>query len=61
MQLDAAGPVDAAVEIRTYLAEARDFAELADNRLARLQGVWKAVEMTDGRGLRLRDTHAFNL
>lgn len=44
----AAGHVRAANETLEYLAEARDFVVLTERRLARLRGVWTAVEMTDG-------------
>ena len=49
--LEDAGHHRAAAETLEFLAEARDFAALTEMRLARLRGVWNAVEMTDGPGV----------
>lgn len=47
MTLTFAGHGDAAAETAEFLQEARTFADLAEQRLARLRGIWRAVEMSD--------------
>lgn len=47
MTLAFAGHGDAAAETAQFLEEARRFEALTEQRLARLRGVWKAVEMSD--------------
>lgn len=47
MTLAFAGHSDASAETAEFLDEARKFAALTQQRLTRLRGVWKAVEMSD--------------
>ncbi|QOD05691.1 hypothetical protein [Pseudarthrobacter sp. BIM B-2242] len=46
MTLAFAGHGDAAAETAEFLEEARRFEALTEQRLARLRGVWRAVEMS---------------